>query len=149
MRASIPILLCLATGRVLAAEVDYARDVKPLLAKKCQACHGPLKQEAGLRLDAGSLILKGSGDGPAIVVGRPAESRLIAKVSAADPADRMPPEGEGEPLTAEQIALLSAWIDAGAPFPENESILEDPRQHWAYLPPQRPNVPLSSRPSAA
>ncbi len=135
------LLSILASNRALAADVDYARDIKPLLAKKCQACHGPLKQEAGLRLDAGSLVHKGSDDGPVIVLEKGAESRLMAKVSASDPADRMPPDGEGEPLTSEQIALLSEWIDAGAPFPANETILEDPRQHWAYLPPQQPAVP--------
>jgi hypothetical protein len=138
---SVLLLSILASNHALAVDVDYARDIKPLLSKKCQACHGPLKQEAGLRLDAGSLVHKGSDEGPVIVPQNGAESRLIAKVSASDPADRMPPEGEGEPLTAEQIALLSAWIDDGAPFPSNEMILEDPRQHWAYLPPQRPAVP--------
>lgn len=141
LRRTELLLLIAACPPAWGADVDYARDVKPLLGKKCVACHGPLKQEAGLRLDAGSLIHKGSGDGAVIVPGKPAESRLVVKVTAADPADRMPPAGEGEPLTAEQIALLSGWIDAGAPFPEDEAILEDPRQHWAYLPPQRPAVP--------
>ncbi len=135
------LLLAAASAPAWAADVDYARDIKPLLSAKCTACHGPLKQEAGLRLDAGSLIHRGSENGPILTPNQSADSRVVERVSAADPADRMPPEGEASPLTAQQVALLKSWIDAGAPFPADEAILEDPRQHWAYRVPRRPAVP--------
>ncbi len=137
----LTVVLGLAASVYAADKVDYLRDVKPLLAHRCGACHGALKQRAGLRLDAGALIRKGSDDGAVVVPGQAAESLLIKKISADDPDERMPPEGEGEPLDAEEIALLSAWINAGAAVPEDEAIPVDPRKHWAYQVPQRPSPP--------
>lgn len=130
------------TGQVVAADgVDYQRDIKPLFAEKCGVCHGALNQEAGLRLDAGVLIRKGSTDGPVIVPGNAAESLLISRVTAEDVDERMPPEEDGAALNAKEVALLSAWIDAGAVVPTDEVIPADPRQHWAYQIPQRPPLP--------
>ncbi len=129
-------------GQVVAADgVDYQRDIKPLFAEKCGVCHGALNQEAGLRLDAGVLIRKGGTDGPVIVPGKAAESLLIGRVTAKDVDERMPPEGDGAALNAKEVALLSAWIDAGAVVPADEVIPADPRQHWAYQVPKRPPLP--------
>src|SRR5690606_2265752 len=119
-------------------EINYANDIKPILATKCFACHGALKQEAGLRLDAAQLIRAGGDSGPAITPGSSQDSLLIARVAAENISERMPPEGEGEALSAEQLAKLRLWIDQGAPAPE-EPIPPDPRQHWAYQPPTRAN----------
>ena len=118
----------------------YASQIKPLLRTKCVACHGALSQEADLRLDAAQLLRKGGSDGPVLVAGKAAESLLVLRVSAEDADERMPPEGEGEPLTAEQIALLTRWINQGAHAPD-EPIPADPTRHWAYLPIQRPTTP--------
>src|SRR5687768_2781702 len=82
-----------------AAAIDYAQDVRPILAEKCGSCHGVLKQEAGLRLDAGELVRQG-GDSGTVVATTPEESLLWRRVIALDPAERMPPEGAGTPLTA-------------------------------------------------
>lgn len=117
--------------------IDYRQQVKPILALRCFSCHGALKQEAGLRLDAASLILKGSDDGPVIVPGNSQASRLVARISAADES-RMPPEGE--PLSAEEVERIRAWIEQGAVVPE-EPIPPDPREHWSFRPPQRPPLP--------
>jgi hypothetical protein len=145
-RMRVILLLCVFMQLVdqvpAADEIDYLRDIRPLLATKCGACHGALKQQAGLRLDAGELIRKGGEDGPVIVPGKADESRLMQRVTVADPAERMPPEGEGEPLNAKQLALLAAWINAGATSPDDEVVPEDPRQHWAYQVPQRPTLNL-------
>ena len=124
-----------------AEEVDYQRDVKPLLAQKCGACHGALQQEAGLRLDAGVLVRKGSDEGAVIMAGKASESRLMERITSEDVDFRMPPEGEGEPLSEAQIAILAAWINAGATSPEEEVIPADPREHWAYRPPTRSPLP--------
>ena len=141
--AGITALLGLATAASDATprDVDYLRQIKPLLAEKCAACHGALKQNAGLRLDVGRFILKGSDEGPVVESGSPHASRLIERVSSDDVALRMPPHGEGEPLDAQQVALLSAWIEGGAPVPDDEPIPADPRDHWAFQTPQRPPVP--------
>ena len=76
-----------------------------------------------------------------IGAGSAAESRLIQRVTETDIDERMPPEGEGEPLNAEQVALLTAWINAGAISPQDETIPANPRDHWAYQVPQRPPLP--------
>jgi hypothetical protein len=130
----------------LAGAADYERDIKPLLAEKCGACHGALKQEAGLRLDAGVLIRRGSDGGAVIVPGDALSSLLIRKISASDPGERMPPAEEGEPLGPEQIARLVEWINGGAVVPENEDYTADPRQHWAFQVPSRPALPRMDDP---
>ncbi len=128
-------------GWVAAAEVDYLRDIKPLLARKCAGCHGPLKQEGGLRLDAVSELRRGADTGPVVTPASTAESPLLKRIAATDPHERMPPEGEGEPLTAAQIDLLTRWIAADLPAPADEVVLADPRDHWAYQPPRAAELP--------
>ncbi len=127
-------------GVVRAAEVDYVKQVKPLLAARCVSCHGALKQKGKLRLDTAAFIRQGGRSGPAIVPGNSAESLLIQAVLGLD-HERMPPENEGTPLTPEQVELLKAWIDQGAPAPTDEPVPEDPRKHWAFHKPVRPPVP--------
>jgi hypothetical protein len=123
------------------APVDYEKQIRPLLATKCASCHGALKQQAGLRLDAGQLIVKGGNGGPVVKIGKSGESTLIERVMEGDGAARMPPDGEGEHLTAAQVGLLRAWIDQGAKYPADEKIPEDPAQHWSYKMVARPAVP--------
>ncbi len=132
--------LVLAGNLFGAEEIDYLKDIKPLLSRRCSACHGALKQENKLRLDTAAAIRQGGEQGAAIVPGQSKESLLIKAVSGAD-GWRMPPEGEGEPLTAEEIAKLTAWIDQGAKAPE-EAPPADPRKHWSFLPPVKPPIPM-------
>ncbi|MGE0761489.1 MAG: c-type cytochrome domain-containing protein, partial [Pirellulaceae bacterium] len=110
------------TGRLPpphAGQVDYLRDIQPILQRTCYSCHGKEQQEAGLRLDDKQRALEGGDNGKAIVAGQSAESRLIQLVAGLDTdAGRMPPEGEGTPLTPEQIGLLRAWIDQGVSWPD-------------------------------
>lgn len=133
-------LLLLASGASASEPVDYLRQVKPLLRGRCYACHGALKQKAGLRLDTGASVRRGGDGGPAVEPGRADESPLLDRVTETDSSLRMPPEGE--PLTAEQVALLRSWIDQGAGTPQDESPDTDPRRHWAFSPPVRPAVPI-------
>jgi mono/diheme cytochrome c family protein len=121
---------------------DYARDVKPLLKARCYACHGALKQKAGLRLDTADLARKGGQDGPVLIPGDVKGSELIRRVSAKDEEGRMPPEGQ--PLTRDQIRILSRWIASGASGPADEKPTEDPRQHWAFQRPARQSPPGAS-----
>ena len=118
--------------------VEYAKEIKPLLRQRCYACHGGLKQEAGLRLDTGTLIRQGSQNGLVLKPGQ-ADGVLTERIRSSDPARRMPPEGE--PLSAEQIARITAWLQQGATSPDDERPERDPRFHWAFQPPVRPLVP--------
>ncbi len=125
-----------------ASPQDYLTKIKPMLRDRCYACHGGLKQKAGLRVDSVDLMLRGGDSGPAIVKGNADESPLMERVAAEDASDRMPPQREGEALTAEQVALLRDWIAAGAPGPADERPEADPHDHWAFRPIVRPAVPL-------
>lgn len=119
--------------------VDYLQSIKPVLHERCTACHGALKQEAGLRLDTAALAKSGGDSGPAIISGDAASSLMIQRVAAADEAERMPPEGK--PLMPEQIAALRAWIAQEAPAPADEAPEQHPRDHWAFRPIVRPPTP--------
>jgi hypothetical protein len=140
-------LLLAAPGAARAADgVDYLRDVKPVLVEKCYSCHGAWKQKGKLRLETVALIRKGGRDGPAVVPGKPADSPLLDRVATDAAAARMPPPGEGEPLTPEQLALFRRWVEQGADGPA-EPTPPDPRDHWAFVPPVRPPVPNTQHPT--
>jgi mono/diheme cytochrome c family protein len=127
------------------ADVEtYADQIKPLLARRCFACHGVLKAESDLRLDSAAFIRKGGASGPAILPGKAIQSELVRRVQSEDLSQRMPPEGE--PLSAEQIKQIAAWIDAGADAPADDQPEQHPRDHWAFRRPSRPL--LSGTPSA-
>src|SRR5688572_26385549 len=108
--------------------VDYAKDVQPLLAESCYGCHGPKRQEAGLRLDLKTDALKGSENGPVIVPGKGGDSLLVHAVSQLGEL-KMPKKGER--LSVEQVGILRAWIDQGAPWPDSGLAKSDGFDHWA------------------
>jgi cytochrome c553 len=118
--------------------VEFDRDVRPILAKHCFACHGPDKQRGGLRLDRKADALKGGDIGPVIVPGKAAESLLVRLAAGADPDRLMPPKGER--LTAEQLATLRAWIDQGADWP-GATDTDNPLDWWSLKPLAKPAVP--------
>jgi hypothetical protein len=118
--------VCVAAER---PPVDYIRDVRPILANSCYACHGPDEKarKAKLRLDLRDEAVK-----KAIVPGKSAESPLIKRVSTDDSDEVMPPPHAKKPaITADKADILKRWIDEGAKFD----------QHWAYVKPARPAVP--------
>ena len=115
--------------------VDFARDVRPILAKNCFGCHGPEKQKSSLRLDIKSLAFKGgSGHGPAIVPSKPEESPLFQLASSADADEKMPPKGPG--LTKAELQTVQRWIKAGALWPDgiDSARVADPLDHWSFKP---------------
>ncbi len=121
-------------------EIDFARDVQPILAAHCHRCHGPRLQKSDYRLDTRNRALAGGSLGGAIVPGSSAASRLIHYVARTDWEIRMPPSGSA--LTSEQVGILRAWIDQGVPWaasPEEGAPAETP--HWALAPLRRPPVP--------
>lgn len=128
-----------ASGPHAAGAVDYLREIKPVLRERCQACHGALKQQAGLRLDTAARLLAGGKEGPVVVAGKPEESRLITRLTTTDVHERMPLEAA--PLKPEQIEAIRAWILAGAPVPPDEKGEEDPLEHWSFQRIERPAPP--------
>src|SRR5205814_9869498 len=100
-------LLCLPqTARADGARINFDRDIRPILSNNCFKCHGPdhKQRKAGLRLDSreGALAELKSGN-RAIVPGKREESALVARITAGDPQERMPPPSSGKKLTPEQV----------------------------------------------
>src|SRR5262249_30987716 len=138
MHRLLPALTCLfgIVPGAAAAEpkVDFARDVRPILADNCFACHGPDEKarKAELRLRTQAALL----DSKVIAPGKASTSEMFARVSAHDDTT-MPPTKSGKKLTAAQIGTLKAWIDQGANW----------SAHWAFVAPVRPAVPEINNPN--
>jgi mono/diheme cytochrome c family protein len=115
--------------------VDYLRQIKPIFAEKCFACHGALQQKGELRLDTVKAMRAGGENGPVL------EGLLLDRILGHNGLRRMPPSGEGEPLSDVQVALVRRWIAEGANGPANEQPEADPRDHWSFRPPVRPALP--------
>ena len=115
----------------LQAQPNFQSDIRPILSKRCLACHGPdeASRMAGLRLDTA----EGATQKGAIIPGRSAESKLIARIT--DPKRPMPPSGPR--LTPAEVDALKNWIDAGATY----------TAHWAYEKPQKAAFPPVRNPA--
>jgi hypothetical protein len=112
------IVLLLTTSTVWAQDDSYFENqVRPLLVKHCQNCHGPKKQSSGLRLDSREAALRGGERGPALVPGQVDKSLLIQAVYHSGDL-RMPPKTK---LSNSDVAVLTKWIAAGAPWPKQAS----------------------------
>jgi ankyrin repeat protein len=96
-------------------QIDFNRDVKPILEANCLGCHGSRQQQSGLRLDKRQNALRGGDYGAVIMPGKSAESKLILRVAGSEAGLQMPPTG---PLAASDIGILRAWIDQGGDFPD-------------------------------
>lgn len=130
---AVPGLASAADPTPAGPPVDYGRDIKPLLAARCYACHGPdeSKRKAHLRLDLREEAVR-----EAITPGDPAGSSLVERIASDDPHEVMPPPAsKKERLTKGQIDLFRRWIAQGAKFDV----------HWAYVKPVRPPLPAVAR----
>ena len=99
-----------------ADNVDFFRDVKPLLENRCVDCHRGVKAKGGLRLDSAEFARKGGESGPAFEAGHVQASELIRRVTSTDEKEAMPPKGNR--LTDAETSLLARWINEGASWPE-------------------------------
>jgi hypothetical protein len=100
-----------------ARDAFFENEIRPILVRRCQECHGAERQKSGLRLDSAAHFARGGGSGALLTPGRPpADSLLIQAIRRTDPDLAMPPD---EPLPAAEVALLEAWVAAGAPWPEH------------------------------
>ena len=131
---ALTVVAACATFSLRAADaVVFDRDVRPLLAEKCFACHGPDVKDAkgGLRLDSRSGAVGQEGSG-AVVPGEPDQSELVRRILSTDDDERMPPPESHKTLSAGEIEVLRRWVEEGAEYAE----------HWAFVPPVRPAIPV-------
>jgi hypothetical protein len=125
----------------------FEKTIRPLLVAECLECHGE-KKKGGLRLDSRASMLEGGDSGPAITPGDPASSPLVHAVRY-DDDPKMPPDGK---LADESIAALTAWIQMGAPWPDDASAASKGglsrqawKSHWAFQPVADPPLPAVER----
>jgi hypothetical protein len=130
-------LLLSLPGFARAVDVDFTRDVRPILQKNCFRCHGEKKQEGGFRLDLRRRAFAGGDTGVGIVPGK-AEGELLKRITTRDEKHVMPP---GEPLADADVATLRAWITQGAKWPDELAGKEPAAEHWAFRPLRRPEIP--------
>ena len=131
----------LAASTAAAAEDDRHAAARALLVTRCVECHGEDAQEGGLRLDSRGSILRGGEYGPVAIAGSGTEGELLDRIRSQDADERMPPSGD--PLTADEIASLAAWLADGLPWPgaEGDADRDGRLDHWAWQPIRRPEVP--------
>ncbi|MFO1044678.1 MAG: DUF1549 domain-containing protein [Planctomycetaceae bacterium] len=120
-----------AVSLTSAAEIDFAHDVVPILRKQCGKCHTGDKKQGGFSMNTREQLLAGGETGKGAIPGKSVQSELIRRLKSNDATLMMPPEGDRVP--ADQIATLSAWIDAGAKWEEGFSF-----KGIAYEPPLKP-----------
>jgi mono/diheme cytochrome c family protein len=126
------VALVVTASPLRAAESNrYVDSIQPILVAKCIACHGPEKQEGGLRLDSLAAAREGGDRGPAIVPGKLEDSLLVRAVRFADADLQMPPK---QKLSESDISAFTEWVRSGAEWPEPAVVLfEDEPQFLAAL----------------
>jgi hypothetical protein len=129
---AIVLAVGLTGGRTFANasdQVQFNRDVLPILSANCFACHGPdaESRQAELRFD----IRQGAVDAGAIVPGSAADSELIRRINSQDEWEVMPPHESKKSLTSDQRAILARWIDEGASY----------EKHWSFVVPRKAPLP--------
>ena len=138
---SFVVLLLCSSGVAHAEDIDFKRDIAPILEERCWFCHGEDEQESGLRLDRRARMLRGGDSGlPAVVPGKPDKSYLVELINHVDKDMTMPPDEEK--LPAGEIALLTRWIQEGAVWPgQMDDVDEVKTDHWSFQPVVRAAVP--------
>lgn len=113
--------------------VDFSAQVKPIINKHCISCHGGVKRQANFSLLFRQDALDTTESGKPAIVPGDGQCELVRRITANDPEERMP--YKEDPLTSEEIRILKAWIEGGAPWGD----------HWAYVPPKPVEVPNSGK----
>src|SRR5437868_7154341 len=126
---SVALVAVMAAPLRAGDKIEYNRDIRPILAENCFACHGPdsASRKAKLRLDQHDAAVTAG----AIAPGKPGDSELVRRIFADDVKERMPPAATNKKLTMAQKELLKRWIAAGALY----------QKHWSFLPVTRPPLP--------
>ncbi len=134
------VIAFLPASGLMAQNVDFVRDIDPILRKRCQTCHGAVTQMSGLRLDNREAALKGGTSGAVLIPGDSSSSKLFRLVSGGEGNKVMPPSGSR--LSVQEVELLRRWIEQGVVWPSSQTTTEKSRpSHWSFQPVGRPQAP--------
>jgi hypothetical protein len=135
----------------------FEKQVRPILAARCYECHSGKadKPKGGLRLDSLAAATKGGDTGPAVVPGKPKQSLLVDAINYGE-LYQMPPKTR---LPAEEVAVLTRWVEMGAPWPQETSatsaaaksefnLAKRKAEHWCWQPLTSPSVPKTQNPKS-
>ena len=133
------ILLLLLGSVGLAQEVNFQRDIQPILSSACFRCHGAdaSQRQAQLRLDQQEGLLADRGGYHAVVPGNAEDSQLFLRITSDDPDHQMPPADAVRQLSAQEVEQIRRWIQQGAEW----------LPHWSFVAPRRPRLPSVSEPA--
>lgn len=132
LRHTLTCITTIALSHSLNAEIDFARDVRPILNANCTACHGGVKEAGEVSFIYRDRALgKGESGKPVIVPGNPDASEMIARITSTDPDEIMPKPEHGPALAKFQIDILRQWIKEGAKWGE----------HWSFVAPEKHSLP--------
>lgn len=139
--ATALIAVLLPASANAAERIEYNRDIRPILSDKCFRCHGPdaAKRQAGLRLDRREDAVHETGACRPIAPGKPEQSEVYRRVTAADGDERMPPVDSGSTLSQQEIELLRRWIATGAEY----------QPHWSFTAPKAGPLPAGKQAARA
>lgn len=150
-------IVCLCVSNILAVDtpetlpkpadrqIEFDKDVRPILQARCAECHSQDAQEANLVVASRTSLLRGGESGePAVVPGKSAQSYLVRLVAGREPDRLMPPEGK--PLSAGEIGILRAWIDQGLKMPADDTTGTVTTDHWSFQPLNQLSPPESVDP---
>jgi hypothetical protein len=136
---AVVVLVCAGSAFAGSPADEFERKIRPVLIEHCYKCHSAEQkaEKGGLKLDSREAMLAGGESGPAIVPGKPAESRLLHAIRHTGDTPKMPPKGDQ--LPASVAADFVAWIAAGAPVPASGRTASAidwsaARKHWAFQP---------------
>ena len=130
----LPVVLCHLCQIATCQQIDYSRDIRPILSDNCFRCHGPDEnsREGDLRLDTPDGLLQESSSGDKVVLAElPDQSELIRRILSDDESEVMPPPDSNKSLNEEEKNLVVRWVQQGAAW----------QQHWAFEPPMLPELP--------
>ncbi len=129
------IVCCSSAALVRADDIQYNRDIRPILTDACFKCHGPAAKKGGFRLDVREDATAPAKSKKApIVAGKSAESELIKRIFSDDADEIMPPPTSHRPLTKSEKELIKKWIAEGAKY----------QKHWSFEPPAKVAPPKVS-----
>jgi cytochrome c553 len=163
MATRLAALACLMAVAAPAAAADdagveyFEKEVRPILVARCFECHSGkiAKPKGGLRLDSLAAATMGGDTGPAIVPGKPKESLLVDAINYGE-LYQMPPKSR---LPAAEVAILTRWVEIGAPWPQASATASDAKrsdfdlakrksEHWCWQPLTNSAVPQIRNPQS-